>query len=91
MKTFSLVSLGVIALSLGACSEYSRTDRAIGGGLLGAGAGAIVGGVAAGSAGGALAGGAIGGVAGAIIGAETTPRACRARDYYGRVVRVPCP
>lgn len=92
MKKILIVGfLGTTILALGACSEYSRRDRAIGGGLIGAGTGALIGGLASRSAGGAVAGGAIGGVAGAIIGAETTPRACRARDYYGRIVRVPCP
>ena len=43
------------------------------------------------SAGGAVVGGVLGGAAGAIIGAETTPRACYARDRYGRRYAVQCP
>lgn len=81
----------IVALSLGACSEYSRSDRALAGGAIGAGSGALIGGLASNSVGGALVGGVIGGAAGAIIGAETTPAACTARDRYGRIIQVQCP
>ncbi len=68
-----------LALGLGACSDpYDPGQRAVGGGLLGAGTGAAVGAVAGGGRGaaiGALAGGALG--AGA--GAATTPQ----RPVYG--------
>ncbi|PSC05160.1 hypothetical protein SLNSH_10105 [Alsobacter soli] len=87
MKALALL---VIAAPLAACG-YTPRDRAISGGLIGAGAGAIVGGAAAGTAGGALAGAAIGGVGGAIIGHATAPRHhCYARDRYGYRVRVRC-
>jgi osmotically inducible lipoprotein OsmB len=82
--------------SLTACNQYSQTDRAIGGGLIGAGAGAVVGGLATRSAGGAVAGAVIGGAGGAIIGAATTPsrysrsRTCRGRNEYGEPVRYAC-
>jgi osmotically inducible lipoprotein OsmB len=79
------------ALTLGACSEYSRSDRALAGGAIGAGSGALIGGLATNSAGGAIVGGVLGGAAGAIIGAETTPAACTARDRRGRVIQVQCP
>ncbi len=81
----------VLALTLGACSQYSRSDRALAGGAIGAGTGAVVGGLATNTVGGALVGGVIGGAAGAIIGAETTPAACTARDRRGRVIAVQCP
>ncbi len=62
------------AMALGGCSDpYDPGQRAVGGGLLGAGGGALLGGIAGGGRGaaiGALAGGALG--AGA--GAATTPR-----------------
>ncbi|MGP9822032.1 glycine zipper domain-containing protein [Salinarimonas sp. NSM] len=86
----SLLACLALVLVLGACSPYSRTDRALTGGAIGAGTGAVVGGAATRSVGGALVGGVIGGAAGAIIGAETTPRACTAIDSRGRRVAVQC-
>jgi osmotically inducible lipoprotein OsmB len=95
MKTrFAIVAL--CAATLSACNAYSPTDRAVTGGLVGAGAGAVIGGVATGRAGGALAGAAIGGASGAIIGAATTPaspryaRTCRGYDAYGNPVAYAC-
>jgi hypothetical protein len=71
------LALGVAAtaltLGLAACDPYNPGDRAVGGGLLGAGAGAAIGGIAGGGRGagvGALAGGALG----AVGGAATTPQ-----------------
>lgn len=69
------LSVGLVALmGLTACTDpYDPGQRAVGGGLLGAGAGAALGGIAGGGRGaaiGALAGGAIG----AVGGAATTPR-----------------
>ncbi len=93
MKTILLVA--GLAASLSACNSYSQTDRAIGGGLIGAGTGAVVGGLATRSAGGAAAGAVIGGAGGAIIGAATTPqrsgyRRCRGFDEYGNSVVYAC-
>ncbi len=64
----------IAALSLGACSDpYNPGQRALGGGLLGAGTGAAIGGIAGGGSG--LATGAlIGGAVGAVGGAATTPQ-----------------
>ena len=84
----------LLAGSLAACNTVE--DRAVGGGLIGAGTGAVVGGLATGRAGGALAGAAIGGVGGALLGASTTPqrryggRWCRGYDEYGEPVRIAC-
>ena len=89
MKRILLVA--AMGLALAGCSEYSRSDRALAGGALGAGTGALIGGLATNSAGGAIVGGVLGGAAGAIVGAETTPRACWARDRYGRRYAVQCP
>jgi osmotically inducible lipoprotein OsmB len=86
-----ILVLAVAALALAGCSQYSRTDRALGGAAIGATSGAIIGNLAGGSAGATVAGAVIGGAAGAIIGAETTPRACYARDRNGRRIRVQCP
>jgi len=63
-----------LTLSLSACTDpYDPGQRAVGGGLLGAGAGAAIGGLAGGGRG-ALAGGLIGGAVGAVGGAATTPQ-----------------
>lgn len=67
----AIVALG-LALGLSACDPYDPGQRAVGGGLLGAGAGAAIGGLAGGGHGaaiGALAGGGLG----AVGGAATTP------------------
>lgn len=69
-----LFVIAAIGLGLAACNPYDRTQRTVGGALIGGGAGAVIGGVASGTAGGALAGAAIGGVGGAIVGNATTPR-----------------
>lgn len=62
-----------LALSLAACSDpYDPGQRAVGGGLLGAGAGAAIGALAGGGRG-AATGALIGGAAGAIGGAVTAP------------------
>lgn len=91
MRNLILAATVAVAATAGACSPYSQSDRALGGAAIGAAGGAIIGGAATGRAGGALAGAAIGGVTGAAVGAATTPRACIARDEYGRRIRVPCP
>ncbi|BBF94222.1 hypothetical protein BLTE_29070 [Blastochloris tepida] len=75
-----------IALALGGCSQYSSRDRAVAGGLIGAGTGAAIGAAATGTGGGALAGGAIGAVAGAAIGAATTPERCYWSRRYQRTI-----
>ena len=63
-----------MTLAVSACTDpYDPGQRAVGGGLLGAGAGAAIGGLAGGGRG-AAAGALIGGAAGAIGGAATTPR-----------------
>ncbi len=71
MLRMTLLAAGAGAvLSLAACDPYSPGQRAVGGGLIGAGAGAGIAGIAGGNAGvGALAGGAVG----AVGGAATTP------------------
>lgn len=71
-KTTTLIAVAAMAMGLAACDPYSPGQRAVGGGLLGAGAGAAIGDIAGGGRGagiGALAGGALG----AVGGAATTP------------------
>ena len=71
-----------IALGLAACTDpYDPGQRAVGGGLIGAGAGAAIGGAAGGGQG-ALAGALIGGAVGAVGGAATTPRPPPGPGYY---------
>ncbi len=81
MNSRVVLSLTLVAgLGLTACTNpYDPGQRAVGGGLLGAGAGAALGGIAGGGRGaaiGALAGGALG----AAGGAATTPVA--PQPYY---------
>ena len=74
LRPIALAGMVSAALALSGCTDpYSPGQRAIGGGLLGAGGGAAIGGIAGGGSGaaiGALAGGALG----AAGGAATTPR-----------------
>ncbi len=68
-----LVLLAGVALGAAACTDpYDPGQRAIGGGLIGAGTGAAIGGLAGGGRG-AATGALIGGGVGAIGGAVTTP------------------
>lgn len=70
----------VAGLGLSACSNpYDPGQRAVGGGLLGAGTGAAIGGIAGGGRGAAI-GALVGGGAGALGGAATTPN--RPTTYY---------
>ncbi len=69
-------------LGLGGCTNpYDPGQRAVGGGLIGAGTGAAIGGLAGGGTGAAI-GALVGGGAGAIGGAATTPQA-PPPGYYG--------
>jgi hypothetical protein len=77
-----VAALGMI-LGLSACTNpYDPAQRAIGGGLLGAGAGAAIGAAAGGGHGAAL-GAAIGGAAGVLGGLVTTPPPTYGYGYYG--------
>ena len=72
-----LIAPGIVAAALvlglaGCTNPYDPGQRAVGGGLLGAGAGAAIGGAVGGGHGAAL-GAAIGGATGAVTGAATTP------------------
>ena len=75
--TKAFLAPGGIALALalsvsGWTNPYDPGQRAVGGGLIGAGAGAAIGAAAGGGTGAAI-GAASGGVLGAITGAATTP------------------
>ncbi len=73
MKRNTTIALlmGLAAVSLTACGR-NPGDRAVSGGLLGAGAGAVIGGVTGGNP---LTGALIGGAVGAVGGAATSPDA----------------
>ena len=67
------IAAAALVLGLAGCTNpYDPAQRAVGGGLVGAGAGAAIGGAAAGGAG-AATGAAVGGALGAVTGAATTP------------------
>jgi hypothetical protein len=67
------LTAAALILALAGCTNpYDPCQRAVGGGLLGAGAGAAIGGAVGGGHGAAL-GAAIGGATGALGGAATTP------------------
>ncbi len=61
-----------LVLALASCNPYDPVQRTVGGGLVGAGAGAAIGGAAAGGPG-AATGAAVGGAVGAVTGLATTP------------------
>ena len=65
MRKTSLALLAIAGLGLGACG-YSTGDRAVSGGLLGAGAGAAIGSFSGNAGTGALIGGAAGAAGGAL-------------------------
>src|ERR1700741_4223387 len=82
-----LIAPGIVAAALvlglaGCTNPYDPGQRAVGGGLLGAGAGAAIGGAVGGGHGAAL-GAAIGGATGALGGAATPPPPPPPPAYYG--------
>jgi len=79
----SWATASALILGLSACTNpYDPAQRAIGGGLLGAGTGAAIGAAAGGGHGAAL-GAAIGGAAGVLGGVLTTPAPAYGYSYYG--------
>ncbi len=73
-RVLAPVAALMAALSVAACTNpYDPSQRAVGGGLLGAGTGAAIGGIAGGGKGAGI-GALVGGGLGALGGAATTPR-----------------
>ena len=73
-KRFSIIGATVAMALLGGCTDsYSPGQRTVGGGLIGAGAGAAIGGLAGGGSGAAI-GALTGGAVGAGTGYVTTPQ-----------------
>jgi hypothetical protein len=81
----SLIGAGLILTTTAFADPYNPADRAIGGGLLGAGTGAVIGAIAGGGHGAGI-GAAVGGGVGAIMGAATTPPRPYHRYYHHHVV-----
>jgi hypothetical protein len=77
----AVVAAGLVLSAAASADPYNPADRAIGGGLIGAGTGAIIGAIAGGGHGAGI-GAAVGGGLGAIAGAASTP--ARPKPYYHR-------
>lgn len=82
LRAAALVAL--VGIGAGACTNpYDPTQRAVGGGLLGAAGGAALGGAIGGGRGAAIGAG-LGAATGAIAGAATTPTPPpQPQPYYG--------
>ncbi|MFL5269222.1 MAG: hypothetical protein ACJ8AH_21975 [Stellaceae bacterium] len=68
-----VIGAALILAGTAAADPYNPGERALGGGLLGAGTGAIIGAIAGGGRGAGI-GAAVGGGLGAVAGAATTPQ-----------------
>jgi hypothetical protein len=79
----SVMGAGLLLTTTAYADPYNPAERAIGGGLVGAGAGAIIGAIAGGGHGAGI-GAAVGGGLGAVAGAATTP--ARPHPRYHRHV-----
>ncbi|MBV8131760.1 MAG: hypothetical protein JO282_04520 [Alphaproteobacteria bacterium] len=67
-----LIGAGMMLATTTFADSYNPAERAVGGGLIGAGTGAVIGAIAGGGHGAGI-GAAVGGGVGAIAGAATTP------------------
>ena len=77
----SVIGAGLVLTASAFADPYNPGERAIGGGLLGAGTGAVIGAIAGGGHGAGI-GAAVGGGLGAIAGAATTPARPHHRYYH---------
>jgi hypothetical protein len=79
-----VIGAGLIYAMAASADPYNPAERALGGGLLGAGTGAVIGAIAGGGRGAGI-GAAVGGGLGAVAGAATTPappRGSYRRHYH---------
>ena len=76
-----VIGAGFVLATTAFADPYNPADRAIGGGLVGAGTGAVIGAIAGGGRGAGI-GALVGGGVGAAAGAATTP--ARPRTSYRR-------
>lgn len=81
----SLIGAGLLLAAAAHADPYNPAERALGGGLVGAGTGAVIGAIAGGGHGAGI-GAAVGGGLGAVAGAATTParpqRSAYRRHYH---------
>ena len=77
----SVIGAGLVLAASAFADPYNPGERAIGGGLLGAGTGAVIGAIAGGGHGAGI-GAAVGGGLGAIAGAATTPARPHRRYHH---------
>jgi hypothetical protein len=81
----SLMGAGLVLATTVFADPYNPAERALGGGLVGAGTGAVIGAIAGGGRGAGI-GAAVGGGVGAIAGAATTPPRPQHRYYRHHAV-----
>lgn len=81
----SVIGAGLMLATTAFADPYNPAERALGGGLVGAGTGAVIGAIAGGGRGAGI-GAAVGGGVGAIAGAATTPPRPHHRYYRHHVV-----
>ena len=79
--TLGVIGGGLLLATAASADPYNPGERAVTGGLLGAGTGAVIGAIAGGGHGAGI-GAAVGGGLGAVAGAATTP--ARPRHAYHR-------
>jgi hypothetical protein len=82
--TASIIGAGLVLATPVYADPYNPAERAIGGGLVGAGTGALIGAIAGGGHGAGI-GAAVGGGLGAVAGAATTPARPRTYPHYRHV------
>ena len=68
----SVIGAGLLLATTASADPYNPGERALGGGLIGAGTGAVIGAIAGGGRGAGI-GAAVGGGLGAVAGAASTP------------------
>ena len=68
----SVIGAGLLLATAASADPYNPGERALGGGLIGAGTGAVIGAIAGGGRGAGI-GAAVGGGLGAVAGAASTP------------------
>ena len=78
----SVIGAGLLLATAASADPYNPGERALGGGLIGAGTGAVIGAIAGGGRGAGI-GAAVGGGLGAVAGAASTPRPPR-HSYHRR-------
>jgi hypothetical protein len=82
-----LVVAGLLSATAASADPYNPGERALSGGLLGAGTGAVIGAIAGGGHGAGI-GAAVGGGLGAVAGAATTPARPSRHVYHHRYYHV---